>query len=90
MYEVRGQGLLRFVIAPFVGMFLPATVLLIILLAVSGWFWLITLVYLAWIEWRASRLSLRADGSGISVVNLVRRYEIAWEKVRATWADESW
>jgi hypothetical protein len=71
-------------------MFLPATVLLIILLAVSGWFWLITLVYLAWIEWRASRLSLRADGSGISVVNLVRRYEIAWEKVRATWADESW
>lgn len=87
MYEVRGSGVRRFLIAPFAGMFLFATVLLVILLAASGW--LITPSYLVWLEWRASRLRLHADGSGVTVANLVRRYKIRWEAVRAIWADEA-
>lgn len=90
MYDLRKRSTLRFLIAPFGGMFLIATVLLVILMAASGWFWLIALLYFVWIEWRASRLGLSADESGITVVNLLRRYKVAWEEVRGIWADEGY
>jgi Bacterial PH domain len=65
------------------------TITLVILLAAGGWFLLPAPLWLSWIEWRTSRLRLRADASGITVVNLVRRHEVRWEQVRGVWAEGS-
>lgn len=90
VYELHGRGFVRFLIVPFTGTFLPVTMVLVILIAATGWFLLITVIYVALIEWRASRLKLHADQSGLTVVNLLRRYRIVWSEVRAIWADEGY
>jgi hypothetical protein len=90
MYELRGGGFVRFLITPFYGMLMPATVILVILIAVADWFILITLAYLALIAWRTSRLRLQADESGLFVLNLFRRYRVTWEEVSGIWADEGY
>jgi hypothetical protein len=41
---------------------------------------------LGWVEWRASKLALRADASGITVFNLIRRHRIPWAQVRSVLA----
>jgi hypothetical protein len=88
MYEIHGKGVRRFLIVPFAGTLAVITIVSVVLFAVGGWFLLVGPVWLAWIEWRASRLGMRADASGITVVNLLRRYEIGWEDVRGVWAYE--
>jgi hypothetical protein len=89
VYELRGHRL-RFLIVPFTGSFSPVTILLLVLLLASAWFWLVFLVYLAFVSWRASRLRLAADPSGITVVNVVRRRKVAWPEISGIWADEGW
>jgi hypothetical protein len=88
MYEIRGKGVRRFLIAPFAGTIAVITIMSVVPFAAGGWFSLATAIWLAWIEWRASRLGMRADASGITVANLLRRYEIGWKDVRGVWAYE--
>lgn len=88
MYEIRGKGVRRFLIAPFAGTIAVITIMSVVPFAAGGWFSLATPIWLAWIEWRASRLGMRADASGITVANLLRRYEIGWKDVRGVWAYE--
>jgi hypothetical protein len=86
MFEIRSSGIRPYLIAPFAGLHAPVTFLSLILLAASEWFLLVAVIWLVGIEWRASRLRLRADESGITVVNYFRRYEIDWREVRGLWA----
>lgn len=89
MFEVRSSGIRRYLIAPFAGLFhAPVTILSFILVAASGWFLLVWVIWIVGIEWRASRLRLCADASGITVVNYFRRYEIHWRDVRGLWAGD--
>lgn len=83
VYEVRGDGGRRFLFAPFAGLLAAITIVSLILLAAGGWLLLAAPIWLAWIGWRTSRIRLRADASGIMIVNLVRRYEIGWPEVRS-------
>jgi hypothetical protein len=88
VYEVRGEGVRRFLFAPFAGMLAVITIVSVILFGAGGWLLLPAPIWLAWIGWRTSRLRLRADASGIMIVNLVRRYEIRWPEVRYVSAHE--
>jgi hypothetical protein len=82
MFEVRSSGIRPYLIAPFAGLHAPVALISWILVAASEWFLLVGVIWIVGIEWRASRLRLRADASGITVVNYFRRYEIHWRDVR--------
>jgi len=86
VFEVRSSGIRPYLIAPFAGLHAPVALISWILVAASEWFLLVGVIWIVGIEWRASRLRLRADASGITVVNYFRRYEIHWRDVRGLWA----
>ena len=88
VYELRPSGIQRFILAPFAGLLSFVTIVLVVVSLAGGWVSLAGPIWLTWVAWRASRLKLRADASGVTIVNLVRRYEIRWPDVRGSWADE--
>jgi hypothetical protein len=88
MFEVRSSGIRPYLWAPFAGLHAPVTFLSWILAVTSGWFVPVAAIWIVGIEWRASRLRLCADASGITVVNYFRRYKFDWRDVRGLWAGE--
>jgi len=90
MFEIRSTGIRPYLAAPFTpGIHIGPTVLFLILVAATEWFLAVWLIWIIGIEWRASRLRLRADASGITIVNYFRRYEVAWPDVAGLWAGQT-
>jgi hypothetical protein len=66
----RAHGVLTFVAA-------------ILIIGPGGWVGFGGFVYLALALWRGVRVNLRADASGITVTNLLRRRKTEWSQVSA-------
>jgi len=93
VYELRGEGWLRFLLAPYCARITTFVVLGLALLSLAVGWWLtltVALGYFALVAWRGARLRIRADPSGVSVVNVFRSYSIPWSEVHAIWTDEEW
>jgi hypothetical protein len=88
-YEVRSRLVVRLLVGPFSSRILGGTAIVaVILLLAGGWLALAALLFFVLALWRASRLRLRVDRTGITVVNLFRTLRIPWADVRGVVSPE--